>query len=439
MGVEVSRRAALRGIGAAVVGRGATDDRRPGAGRQPAPAVTAMTRNLYLGADLFALFLDRDGSPASVVGSLLRQVDESAVDRRMGAVADTVEAARPDVVGVQEAALVRTGRPSDGRSDDPDATGVRYDFLALLRDALADRGLAYDVAAVSENTDAEFPAAVDDGRIDVRLTDRDALLVRRGTTTVERTATGVYDTAFTVPVGEGFTLTRGYATADLRVRGRPLTAATTHLEPASAGTRAAQARAFRDALSGAAPAVALGDFNDGPADDGGAYEVLDEGFTDAYAATHSDADAPTCCFPPSLREGDPETALTERYDVVFARELRATDARRVGIDPGARVAAGDDLLWPSDHAGVVASFGGESTATATGSPTPTPTDTPTPRPGTTTRSPTSTARPGARTPTAEGTAADTTASTGPGFGAALAGVAALAAGAVAALRSDDEG
>lgn len=454
MRVEVTRRAALRGIGVAVGGgRG-----RIGGG-QSTPRATVATRNLYLGADLFRLFVDREGSAASIVGALLEQVDSSAVERRMDAIAAELAAARPDVIGVQEAALVRTEPESDGGFDaDPDADTVRYDFLALLEGALADRGIAYDAAVVSENTDAEFPARVDGGRIDVRLTDRDAVLVRRRTTDVDRTATATYDAALTVPVGDGFTLTRGYATADVRVRGRELTVSTTHLEPASAAVRVEQAETFRDALSSASPVVALGDFNDGPADGGGAYEVLAEAFADAYSEIHPDSvgEAPTCCFPPSLRADDPEAALTDRFDAVFARGIRPTGAHRTGVDPSTRIEVDDVLLWPSDHAGVVATFG-EGSGTATDRPstepgtasdsepeTVTPRSTDTPQPSTDAAPSPTTVSNGtgsppdateAASPTPVTPDADATASGGPGFGALLAAAAALGAGAGLAARS----
>ncbi|ESP86886.1 endonuclease/exonuclease/phosphatase family protein [Candidatus Halobonum tyrrellensis] len=479
MPVEVTRRAALLSLASGVVvgrtsatgpNRSADPVRTPeptrttrGVDATDDPAVTLATRNLYLGADLFRLFAEREGSPAAVIGSLLRQVDASAVERRMDAIAGTLASTRPDVVGVQEAALIRTDESSDGRDvDDPDATTVRYDFLELLREGLSARGAAYDVAVVSETTDAEFPALVDDERVDVRLTDRDAVLVRRGVTEVTDTRTATFDTALTVPVGDGFTLTRGYAAVDLRVRGRDLTAASTHLEPADPAVRTAQARQLRSAVS-SSPAAVLGDLNDGPADptqgtDPGAYEVLAEAFDDAHAASRPDgAVEPTCCFPPSLRDGDPETALTGRYDVVLSRGLRPTAARRVGVDPDARVDADGDLLWPSDHAGVVASFDPAGTGGSTAAPGPTATTGTTATNGTTTSaaptaatppadtaSPAATAAPSTRGTTdaepSTGTASTGTASTGtaaPGFGALAAVAGALAAGAGLAWRSND--
>lgn len=435
MAVEVTRRTALQGVATAVGGRRL--------GSSASRPITVATRNLYLGADLFRLLGDPEESAAAVVGSLLERVDESAVERRMDAVAAELAAARPDVVGLQEVAHVRTERPSDGTPEDgPDATTTRYDFLALLRDALADRGLAYDVAAVSRNTDAEFPAHVDDERVDVRLTDRDALLVRAETTDVAAARAVTFDATLTLPVGDGFTLTRGYAAADLRVGDRSLTAASTHLEPAAAETRTAQATELRSALADPPTAVVLGDLNDGPAGGSGAYEVLTDVFADAHAVVHPDAvgGAPTCCFRPSLRTGDAETALTDRYDIVLARGLATTAARRVGVDPNARVDSENDLLWPSDHAGVVATFEGGSDATTTGSGTGTSTNT---RTNTPTRTRTEPAAPSATTdpsPTAgdatprEAPATGTTETTGPGFGALAAVGGALAAGVRFAIR-----
>ena len=99
---------------------------------------------------------------------------------RAAALADEIAQAHPDVVGLQEVTLWRDQVPGDVLTQPaPDATHVAFDYLALLREELRARGTAYTAVVTSTGADVEFPrqdpAA---GLVDVRLTDRDVLLVR---------------------------------------------------------------------------------------------------------------------------------------------------------------------------------------------------------------------------------------------------------------------
>jgi hypothetical protein len=117
-------------------------------------------------------------------------------------------------------------------------------------------------------------------------------------------------------------------------------------------------------------------------------------------------------------------SLTARIDHVLVRGvIGATDVTRVGADPANRIDVDGDRLWPSDHAGVVATLSPDAAPTATPSSTPTGTAAPT----------------GTETPTRTPTEAvsvsvdDDTTVTVPGFGVA-AGVASVIAAALAARR-----
>lgn len=402
---DVSRRTALRaGVGAAGVAVGLGTD--AGTGRAATTdGVTVATRNCYLGADLFRLLGAAAEGPDAVretAGELLAAVDRSQVAARLDAVAAELARAEPALVGIQEAALVRTGPPGG------DATDVRYDFRETLLSRLAARGQPYRVVAATAGADLTVPATVDGEERTVRLTDRDLLLARESVETNGATA-DTFDAALSLSRSDReVTIERGYAVADATVDGRRLTVCTTHLESASAETRAAQATETLDTLADRSdPAVLVGDINSGPGASTTAYDRLVESFDDV-----GDAGA-TCCHAADLRNAEP--SLDSRIDHVFVRGgLRASDVRRVGADPTARVSADGDRLWPSDHAGVVATLvpGSEATTTTTGTATATPTPTETP---------TATATP--------------TAGTAPGFGVPAA-LAALLGGALAA-RDDD--
>jgi endonuclease/exonuclease/phosphatase family metal-dependent hydrolase len=434
----VSRRSVLRaGLGTAAAGLLPGPVRADGRG----DAATVATWNLGLGANLFSLFVVESRSElAATVGDLYDDVRESAPTARTRAAAAELAAAGPDVVAVQEAALVRTGRDDGG---DPDAETVAFDFLADLTAALEEAGTPYEAAQVTTNADVEFPADVDGERIAVRLTDRDAILVREGgDVSVGRTATHGFDAALEFPLSDGRTLRvdRGYGVAETTVRGRDLTVVNTHLEAASEDVRGRQAEELTAAL-GDLPdrLVLLGDLNDGPSFGGGAYETLADPLTDAWDVARPDADGYTCCRPLSAG-GEGTAALDERIDhVLYRGAVAATDAARLGASADATVTAEVDeserTLWPSDHAGVLATLGAATDAAATATAS-----TRTIR--TETRSTTESA---ATTPAATGsstarttTEAAATETEAPGFGP-LTLVAGVLAGAAALAWRDDGG
>jgi hypothetical protein len=62
--------------------------------------LTAMTRNLYIGADLFAPFQSED--PLGAAEQVWAEILASSFAARAGAIADEIVGASPDVVGLQE-------------------------------------------------------------------------------------------------------------------------------------------------------------------------------------------------------------------------------------------------------------------------------------------------------------------------------------------------
>ncbi|WP_435067651.1 endonuclease/exonuclease/phosphatase family protein [Haloplanus sp. C73] len=403
-----TRRGALA-AGASVVGGLAAS----GGARGQSAGVTVGTRNCYLGADLFRLLATAatgDQTVEAAVSDLLQSVDRSQVTARLDAIAAEVGRAAPALVGVQEAALIRTGEPTADTT--PTATEVRYDFRERLSTALDDRGLPYRVVAAVETTDFQLPTTIDGERRAVRLTDRDLILVHERVSTTGVT-TGTFDaTATLADDGRSISLERGYGVVDATVGDRRLTFCNTHLESVSAETRRQQAAELESLLAERPePVVLVGDLNSGPGD--GAYDRLTETFRDAAAGVGN-----TCCHAADLRNDT--ASLTDRVDHVLVRgPLRAASAERVGADPEDRITVGDDRLWPSDHAGVVATLA-EGAPTATNTSTAPATDTSTPTVAST-------------EPPASG---DTTAEL-PGFGG-VTGLAAVVVAALAARRRTED-
>ncbi|SDZ91673.1 Endonuclease/Exonuclease/phosphatase family protein [Haloplanus vescus] len=359
----VTRRGALA-AGASVVGGLVASGRA----RAQSGAVTVATRNCYLGADLFRLLAATatdDQTVEAAVSDLLQSVDRSQVAARLDGVATELGRTEPALVGIQEAPLIRTGEPTADTT--PTATDVRHDFRERLATALDDRGLPYRVVSAVETTDFQLPTTIDGERRAVRLTDRDLLLAHERASTAGVT-TGTFDAAATLADdGRSISLERGYGVVDATVGDQRLTFCNTHLESVSAETRLQQAAELESLLAERRdPVVLVGDLNSSPGDS--AYDRLTETFRDAASGVGN-----TCCHPADLRSD--AASLTERVDHVLVRgALRAGSAERVGADPDSRIAVGGDRLWPSDHAGVVATLA-EGTPTATAMDTATATDT----------------------------------------------------------------
>jgi endonuclease/exonuclease/phosphatase family metal-dependent hydrolase len=183
--------------------------------------ITVETRNLFVGFDAGAL-LAGTITPAQAWTTVLLSDPAGRAERWAEEIAD----ARPDVVGLQEAALFRTGPLLDPAP----ATTVAFDFVKLLVDALAERGLTYVPVATAQNLDAEAPVGPP-YFFDARVTDRDVLLVRAepetGRVSVLDAQAGNY--ALALPVGP-FTVKRGWAAADVKLHGRTVRLVDTHLE-----------------------------------------------------------------------------------------------------------------------------------------------------------------------------------------------------------------
>ncbi len=338
--------------------------------------VKVMTYNLYLGANLFDLIgIDPTQVPV-VAAQLFGSVQATNFPARAEAIADFIQANNPDLIGLQEVSLYRTQTPGDnlpGGAATP-ATDVAFDFLAILQAALTSRGLNYNVAAQTENADVELPSTVDGQTFtDIRLTDYDVILARSDVQT-----TGAVEANFAiaapVPIGgDDVPFTRGYNSVQATVDGATFTFVNTHLEvddgnpQGAALAQAAQAGELIGALLTATqPVVLVGDFNSA-ADGSGTvitlpdplpftgttYGLLTNSYTDA--AAEAGATGNTCCQADDLTNAT--SSLASRIDLILYRgDVEATAAEVLGEEAGDRVDANGTMLWPSDHAGVVATL-----------------------------------------------------------------------------------
>lgn len=315
--------------------------------------LTVMTRNLYLGADLRPVL---DATPETFLAATTAvwdAVNANRFDLRAEAIADEILAHLPDVVALQEVSLWRTQNPGDSLGPAPTpATVEAIDYLDLLTAALARRGLSYVAAQQRELFDVEL--LVGTGQ-DVRFTDRQVILVREGIPLVaEAGDQGVFTSLMTRQVlGNEVVVTRGWARVEVTIGGEDVTVYATHLEAFDDVVRDAQAVELATIVRGESGRVVVaGDLNSTDAE--GAYGTLvDEAFVDAWAAVGA-GEGLTCCWPADLRLTTPP--LATRIDHVLVRggtgQLTPESASVVGDEEADRVSG----LWPSDHAGVVATI-----------------------------------------------------------------------------------
>jgi endonuclease/exonuclease/phosphatase family metal-dependent hydrolase len=337
-----------------------------------------MTLNLYLGADLRpAIAAIASGDPAAIVAAVSEtwaKVKFTDFEARAEGLAREIEAARPDLIGVQEASLWRTQTPADfvaGNADD-----VEFDFVAILLAALEARNLRYRVVAVETGYDAEFPgflsqAAAEAGELsDIRLTDHEVILARRDLPPSElelvNAQTGNFAANLELPIGPGvdFVVLRGWAAVDAKIRGKSFRFVTTHLEADSELVREAQAA---EILAGPVvtnlPVVVVGDLNSNSNGDFStpAYaSFIGAGFHDAWLEANPGSTVSTCCNAELLTNPTfPEDDFGRIDHVLYrgARDFRPLDADLFGTDPATdRVSNGLTLIWPSDHAAVAATL-----------------------------------------------------------------------------------
>jgi len=326
-----------------------------------ARGLTVMTRNLYLGADLFAVV---EGDPRQLplrVIQAWQHIQVMNFPERAGSIADEIAAASPELVGLQEVPLYRidpTGDAAFGGTNP--ATVVALDYLTTLQGALAARGLCYNAVASNSLTDVELPGIISLSPlkfIDIRYTDRDVILARCDVPTSDARS-GVYTNRVVFTVGPtSIPAPRGWTSTLATVGGVTFRFANTHLETdGSPAVQVAQANELLSVLAAESkPIVLVCDCN----------SAADGSQTATYGLlTGSEAHPRDPGYTSSLPDGfytDP--LLRTRIDLVLARYgfhaspnagiVGGVHADVIGETPAERTASG---LWPSDHAGVVATL-----------------------------------------------------------------------------------
>lgn len=345
--------------------------------RADSPALNVMTYNIYVGARFEDLLLVEDPNEIPFkAAEVFAAVQATDFHERAEAIADQIERTRPHLIGLQEAALYRIQSPGDFVLGNPQpATDPVLDYLGILSDALAARGLEYDRAATLETFDVELPIVnfQTGGLDDIRMTERIAILARS-----DLDWSGAQGATFAavLPIDLGIATIEkpsGWASIDVTFKGLPYRFVNTHLEPADiapdmvhpqlAALQAAQLAELLAVVDGSdVPVIMVGDFNSDA--DGGTTptygDVLAAGFVDAWEIGEPRGTGYTANQAPDLLNATSQ--LFHRIDFVFYRDeftgetgqfQGTVHARRAGVEQSDRTPSG---LWPSDHAGVFASL-----------------------------------------------------------------------------------
>jgi endonuclease/exonuclease/phosphatase family protein len=370
-------------------------------GKKVGHQLTVMTRNLYLGADLSpALNATSIDGAVNADYQIEQQVHHTKFPSvRAALLAKEIQKAKPDVVGLQEAAWWRTGPYDLSAIGNPKATQTDPqggDFLTDLLTQLNQKGgkgkkgsagaakkggsAQYRIAVVKTEFDYELPVNQGSGGLGAcatpgvchneRLTMRDAILVRKGVKT-SNASSGTFNTLLRVKVGGvlNVDVTRGWAATDVKFHGRKLHVVDSHLEAFDSaasnsgsdgqtypkgGIREAQAKqliARGGPTSSKLPTLLIGDFNSDSPVHG---DQVDPGDALAYRALLAGGWSERAFTPPPFgcciqdsNLSDPSTAgITHRVDHIMS------NTKKIKFKKGGLTTTYANGLWSSDHFGV---------------------------------------------------------------------------------------
>lgn len=381
----------------------------PAANAHP-QSITVMSRNLYLGADVgIAMNLLPDFPAATQF--MWDQMRQTNFPKRSELFAKEIKAAKPDVIGLQEATNWYCQKNALGQKV------IVYDFVEILLAQLKQQGLNYTIAQkdgqVAQNVGFEispiaFLTKANDPEIFQEIFGQDyaycgfeiadVLLIQdKLSADVVAVGTAEYEAKYTI-IPTLMTVYRGYAWADIDFSGKPVRFVTTHLESLFDETNVPVAKLQADQLisdlaSTKIPLVVMGDFNSDPrdprgksSDNPGGQPVENELCPQQKEVNDSlNGDATCNAYWTMINAGfqntSPEPFRGENFSwglnalVTGADPVRQQFAQKMGNDFGFTdrldyvfskgeinlkstqlIGNANQTEWASDHAGVVTSF-----------------------------------------------------------------------------------
>jgi hypothetical protein len=352
---------------AAVTAGGARADQR---------SVTVMTQNLYQGTEFRHIQALAGANPTLEQALAATTADygtylATRFKDRAKQIAAEIAQNKPALVGLQEVATWHAGA-FDPQHPFALPAPVSEDFTQVLIGALAADGIHY--AAVSRHDDnftLAFPIVTPTGLAAVGMVESGVILARTdlppGQLKLSNPQSGTFNAR--VPLipnpldpdpPHGFQFTNSWQSIDAKVRGKSFRFITTHLDALAPNGLVSGPQA-QELLAGPAntslPVILSGDMNSGLTSDPPAYEAfLAGGLTDSWTAAGLGPPPLTCChLAPDDLASDPSASYTEDPDHIFTRgDFSVLDEHLVGdLAPNPPPAS---FIWPSDHAGMVATL-----------------------------------------------------------------------------------
>jgi Endonuclease/Exonuclease/phosphatase family len=333
-------------------------------------AITVMTRNVYVGADVDYVLSAQDPSEIPVrVAEAFQMLQATNFPERAEALANEVFWTRPHLIGLQEISMIRIQSPGDAIvGGTVPATDVVYDYLDIFLAALSAKGLHYSVAGIIQNADVEVPMLVNTNPLefdDVRLTDYDVVLVRNGVQ-VSNVLEANYQARLIVPIGNTqIEIPRGYVALDATIGSKTYRFVNTHLEPAPIPEliplQLAQAQELAATLENETkPLIVVGDFNS-EATSGDTYQfMVSQDYVDSWTQNLIPFNPDGYTAPHDYNLLNPTVNFDKRIDLIFVKSDVWNQGQQ-DIGPVYGIVVGDEYwnrttsgLWPSDHGGVVA-------------------------------------------------------------------------------------
>lgn len=333
-------------------------------------AITVMTRNVYVGANVDCVLAAQDPSEIPVrVAEAFQMLQATNFAERAEALAKEVFWTRPHLIGLQEISLIRIQSPGDAIVGGTiPATDVLYDYLDIFMNALSAKGLHYSVAGIIQNADVEVPMLVNTDPLefdDVRLTDYDVVLARNGVQ-VSNVLEANYQARLVVPIGNTqIEIPRGYVALDATVGSKTYRFVNTHLEPAPIPEliplQLAQAQELAETLQNETkPLLVVGDFNSEAAG-GETYQFLiSQDYVDSWTRNLIPFNPDGYTAPHDDDLLNTTVHFDRRIDLILVKSNIWQGGYQI-IGPVYGIVVGDEYwnrtssgLWPSDHGGVVA-------------------------------------------------------------------------------------
>jgi endonuclease/exonuclease/phosphatase family metal-dependent hydrolase len=346
-------------------------------------SVTVMTQNLYQGTE-FANFAALQGTTPTFEEALFATSADYATYEatrfkdRAKQIAGEIAQNGPALVGLQEVATWHKGAFNPAH---PFAlpVPVTEDFTKELVAALAADGKHYAVASRHDNNfTLAFPIFTPTFTccIAVGMVESGVILARTdlssGQLTLSHPQSGTYNARIpTIPnplfPSEPFVFTNSWQSIDVKVPGKAFRFITTHLDALdpSGFVRGIQAK---ELLAGPAktslPVVVTGDMNSGPKTEPppygpAAYDAfLEGGLSDTWTAAGLGPLPLTCChlaFEDRVNDPTAKYQAGQEIDHVFTRgSFHVKGEHLVGNE--VPTPEPNPFIWPSDHAGMVATL-----------------------------------------------------------------------------------